>query len=125
MIASAKTATCTLVLGLSLMGFAVPAEARKPKPPVTPPVTMLTAPEQLCVTWGALAFEQAQARDRGVSYFALVQIVRQSSLDPAVVQLGLGTLRVIYALPELTPASARQQAELVCAQRLEGTLVAQ
>jgi hypothetical protein len=124
MFTSMKTAACTFVLGLALMGFAVPAEARKPKAPVTPPVTMLSAPEQLCVSWGALACEQANARDRGVSYLTLVALLRQR-MDPEVLPMGLAFLRALYETPTLTPVIIRQQIELACAQRLEGTLVAQ
>jgi hypothetical protein len=120
-----KTAACTLVLGLTLLGLTSPTEAKKPQPPATPAASTLTADERLCVGWGVMAFAQAQARDRGVSYFALVQIVRQSSLDPGGIQMSLATLRLIYAMPTLTPAVIQQQTELACAQRLEQTLVAQ
>ena len=114
-----KTATCTLALSVSLLGLAWTAGATKRKAPQTPTTDTLTVPERFCVNWGTLTFVSAQARDRGVSYLTLVAIMRQTITGERL-RRGLATLRLLYEMPHITPALARQQVELECTQHLEG-----
>ncbi len=115
-----KTATGTLVLGVSLLGLPWTVDATKPKAPPAPSTTpVLTPQETLCQHLGTLALKTAQARESGASYLTLLAALRRVPIPTSAAALEFRhatevTMELVYALPHLTPVVLRREIELGC-----------
>lgn len=83
----------------------------------------LTDTEETCRALGQIAYDQARARDSGMSYLRTLSIVRGlphwSTMDTAVQTFVEANLRYIYERPSITPATTRNETEIMCLQSME------
>jgi hypothetical protein len=115
-----RTLGCGLTLALTVgLATAAPRPAR----PAPSQASTLTVQEQYCQQIGLLTMQAAEARDAGVPLLRLLQAVRQPphTGTPAMQTALEGILRVAYTHRELSPPQMRQQAELVCLDKITPT----
>ena len=78
----------------------------------------LTDTEDICRSIGQMAYDQAKARDQGLSYLQMLSIVRQLKWSgPGMAPMrGFveANLRIIYEDPRVTPLTTRNETEIVC-----------
>jgi hypothetical protein len=115
----------TALLGLTLVSTSEAKPRQTPKAPQA--ASTLTLDETYCQTLGALAFKQAQARDAGLSYLTVLEILRRLPTPPTAAgaqarQAGITLLRVVYDFPHTTPVTFRRNTELTCLDQLAPTL---
>ena len=76
----------------------------------------MTNAEHLCYTVGQFAYDQARARDTGISYLEMLTIVRGldlSSMAPLETFIE-ANLQIIFADPRVTPTTTKTETEIVC-----------
>jgi hypothetical protein len=111
----------TLTLATTL-AFASVSEAGPRARKETPPTSHLNELEHLCQTLGGVAYKYVTARDAGVSYFTILELLRrkiaqrpatgdlEASLDASM----LANLRMVYDTPyvRVAPKFAHVKARL-------------
>jgi hypothetical protein len=121
---SLLTLTLAGTLALATLGEAGP---RARSTPTTSP--HLTDSEFVCQHLGTVAYGHAELRDAGVPYLSALESLRRMlaqkpASSPVLVWFNdsmLRTLRMVYDMPTLTPAQARQSTELGCLRAAERT----
>ena len=112
-----------LLLAMSISLSAGVSDAKPSRPPPQQKQVLLPH-EELCQMLGRHAYASAKARDRGVPYLQILAIIRRDPSAPgtvaAVMQTAMtDTARLVYDLPTVPPATARQITELNCLASME------
>jgi hypothetical protein len=112
--------TLGLLAGTLAVSLASAAPRTRAPAPASPTQT-LTPQERFCRAAGEYAFNRAWDRDNGYAYTTILAYSRQWHLDHGTPELGAfheQILLVVFSLPQITPAQARQWEELSCLKAL-------